>query len=154
VAATDDTLTALDYLIANANELNLDTDRIVLKGDSAGAITALTVAYCTDKFGIDRPPIAAVIDLSGVLTSSCDRGAVIGSGEPMLFVAHGTEDGGDTAFSNAVSIIDAAIAAEITYEFHPLEDVSHVWDEWEETTADGRSIGQAIFDFLDRVLFH
>jgi hypothetical protein len=33
--------------------------------------------------------------------------------------------------------------------------MSHiVWDEWEETTADGRPIGQAIFDFLIASLFH
>ena len=154
VAAVDDTVTALYYLIDRSDELNLDTSRIVLKGESAGAITALTVAFCADKFEIDRPPVAAVVDYSGVLTSSCDKGAVVGTGEPMLFVAHGTEDGGDTAFTNALSIVDAAIAAGINYEFHPLEGVSHIWDEWEETTADGRLIGQAVFDFLDRVLFH
>ena len=154
VAAADDTLTALDYLIDRSDELNLDTSRIVLKGESAGAIIALTIAFCADKFEIDRPPVAAVVDYSGLLTSSCDKGAVVGTGEPMLFVAHGTEDGGDTAFTNALSIVDAAIAAGINYEFHPLEGVSHIWDEWEETTADGRLIGQAVFDFLDRVLFH
>ena len=154
VAAVDDTVTALYYLIDRSDELNLDTSRIVLKGESAGAITALTVAFCADKFEIDRPPVAAVVDYSGVLTRSCDKGAVVSTGEPMLFVAHGTEDGGSTAFTNALSIVDAAIAAGINYEFHPLEGVSHIWDEWEETTADGRLIGQAVFDFLDRVLFH
>ena len=33
VAAVEDTLTALDYLLGRADELNIDTDRIVLRGE-------------------------------------------------------------------------------------------------------------------------
>ena len=65
VASVEDTLVALDYLLSRADELNIDTDRIVLKGESAGAFIALNVAYCADKFENSGPTIAAVIEIMG-----------------------------------------------------------------------------------------
>ncbi len=152
VAAVEDTLVALDYLLGRADELDIDRDRIVLQGFSAGAFTALNVAYCTDEFGIDRPTIAAVIDFSGALTTVCE-GAVIDPGEAAAFVVHGTEDTGTTSFTRALRIVDEATAAGITYEFHPLEGVGHLWEPTKEITADGRTINEAMYEFLDRVLY-
>ena len=153
VAAVEDTLTALDYLLGRADELNIDTDRIVLRGESAGSFTALAVAYCADKFDIERPPIAAVVGYAGALTQSCEHGSTIDPDEAPLFIAHGTEDRGSTAFSNAEDIAQAAAKVGLIFEFHPLPGLGHGWNEWAEATDDGRPVGVAMFEFLDRVLY-
>ncbi|MDP7426468.1 MAG: hypothetical protein QF394_13780, partial [Rhodospirillales bacterium] len=133
--------------------LRIDTDRIVLKGGSAGAFTALHVAYCADEFGIDHPTIAAVVDYSGAIARTCGEGAAIDPGEAALFVAHGTDDVGETAFSRAENIVAGAKAAGITYEFHPLEGVAHNFKPKTATVADGRTVKAATYEFLDRVLY-
>ena len=153
IAAVEDTLVALDYLLGRADELRIDTDRIVLKGESAGAFTALHVAYCADEFGIGHPTIAAVVDFSGAIARTCGEGAAIDPGEAALFVAHGTNDTGETAFSRAENIVAGAKAAGITYEFHPLEGVGHTWNPVEQTAADGRKIDDLMYEFLDRALY-
>ena len=150
VAAVEDTLVALDYLLSRADELNIDTNRIVLKGESAGAFTALTVAYCADKLENSGPRIAAVIDFAGGISETfCGGAAAIDPGEAAVFIAHGTEDTGATRYSRALSIVDGATAAGITYEFHPLEGEGHNW-----LLSDTRlSMESLMYEFLDRVLY-
>ena len=153
VAAVEDSLTAIDYLVGRADELSIDTDRIVLVGFSAGAFTALNAAYCTDKFGIARPRIAAVVDYAGRLIDTCGAGSSIDPGEAAVFVVHGTEDVGETRFEGALSIIEGAQKAGIAYEFHPLDGVAHLFDPHTATIADGRTVEAATYAFLDRVLY-
>ena len=150
VAAVEDTLVALDYLLSRADELNIDTNRIVLKGESAGAFTALTVAYCADKLENSGPRIAAVIDFAGGISETfCGGAAAIDPGEAAVFIAHGTEDTGATRYSRALSIVDGATAAGITCEFHPLEGEGHNW-----LLSDTRlSMESLMYEFLDRVLY-
>mgnify|MGYP001416885497 FL=1 len=156
VASVEDTLTALDYLLSRADELNIDTDRIVLKGESAGAFIALTVAYCADKFENSGPTIAAVIDfIGGISETFCGGGTAIDPGEAAVFMAHGTADK-DSTHHRALSIVDGATAAGITYELYPLEGVGHNWllGMLEQTTADGRKIDDLMYEFLNRVLYY
>ncbi len=153
VAAVEDTLTAIDYLVGRADELAIDTDRIVLAGFSAGAFTALNAAYCTDKFGITRSSIAAVVDYGGRLIDTCGAGSSIDPGEAAVFVVHGTEDTGETRFEGALSIIQGAQEAGIAYEFHPLDGVAHTFNPKTATIADGRTVEAATYEFLDRVLY-
>jgi len=153
VSAVEDALVALDYLLGRAGELAIDTNRIVLKGYSAGAFTSLHVAYCADEFGISRPMIAAVVDYSGAISTACGEGAAIDPGEAALFVAHGTDDSGSTAFSRALNIVDGATVAGITYAFYPLEGVGHSWNPVEQTAANGRTVDDLMYEFLDRVLY-
>jgi hypothetical protein len=154
VASVEDTLVALDYLLSRAEELNIDTDRIVLKGESAGAFIALNVAYCADKFEISGPTIAAVIDFSGGIAETfCGGGTAIDPGEAALFLVHGTAE--VTYNTRALPIVEGATAAGITYEFYPLEGVGHEWllDMLGQTTADGRKIDDLMYEFLNRVLY-
>lgn len=60
-AQRDDTLQAIAWLKANANQLDLDATRIVLMGRSAGAQIAGAVAYAADD-----PAIRGFIGLYGV----------------------------------------------------------------------------------------
>ena len=149
VAAVEDTLVALDYLLGRADELNIDTDRIVLKGESAGAYIALTVAYCADKFENSGPTIAAVIDFWGkIVETFCGGGTAIDPGEAAVFMAHGTEDK-DNTHRHALSIVDGAKPAGITYELYTVLP----FDGLKQTTADGRKIDDLMYEFLDRVLY-
>ena len=156
VASAEDVLAALDYLLSRADELDIDTDRIVLKGESAGAFVALNVAYCADKFEISGPTIAAVIDFAGgIARTFCGGGAAIDPGEAAVFIVHGTADATVSFTDRALSIVAGAVAAEITYEFHPLEGVGHEWllGMLGQTTADGRKIDDLMYEFLNRVLY-
>ncbi len=155
VAAVEDTLTALDYLLDRADELYIDPDRIVLIGASAGAVTALNVAYAADTFGIDRPDIAAVVDLWGSIPESFGEESTMDPGEPPLFIIHGTEDK-VVEFTRALNLVRGAELSGIPYEFHPQEGAGHGYGEIDpgtDTTADGRSLESAVFEFLNRVLY-
>jgi dipeptidyl aminopeptidase/acylaminoacyl peptidase len=72
-----------------------------------------------------------------------------------VFIAHGTEDKVVSYDTRALSIVDGATAAGITYEFYPLEGVGHNWllGMLGQTTADGRKIDDLMYEFLDRVLY-
>jgi dipeptidyl aminopeptidase/acylaminoacyl peptidase len=156
VGSMEDTLTALDYLLSRADELNIDADRIVLKGESAGAFIALNVAYCADKFENSGPRIAAVIDFAGGISEIfCGGGTAIDPDEAAVFIAHGTADATVSFTDRALSIVDGATAAGITYELHPLEGVGHNWllGMLGQTNADGRKIDDLMYEFLNRVLY-
>lgn len=72
-AAIEDVRSTLIYLIRNAKELNIDTDKIVLMGGSAGGHLALCAGYLannpkfdTDRGDIKNIKIAAIINKYGI----------------------------------------------------------------------------------------
>jgi acetyl esterase/lipase len=73
-AAVEDGLCALRFLAANAKTYNIDIDRIVTYGESAGGHLALTSAMIPESAGLDRicaanapvPKVAAVFNFYGV----------------------------------------------------------------------------------------
>ncbi len=73
-AAVEDGLCALRFLAANAKTYNIDLNRIVTYGESAGGHLALTSAMIPESAGLDRicaanapvPKVAAVINFYGI----------------------------------------------------------------------------------------
>ena len=72
-AAVEDARCALRWVVRNAKEYNVDTDRIVVTGQSAGAHLALMAGLVADSAGFDRNcpgpeplKVAAVISWYGV----------------------------------------------------------------------------------------
>jgi acetyl esterase/lipase len=72
-AAIEDCRCALRWVIEHAKEHNLDPDRLVIAGDSAGGHLALTTGMLTTAAGFDRtcqtrvePKVAAIVDLYGI----------------------------------------------------------------------------------------
>ncbi|HYP81483.1 MAG TPA: alpha/beta hydrolase [Steroidobacteraceae bacterium] len=73
-AAVEDGLCALRFLAANAKTYNIDVNRIVTYGESAGGHLALTSAMIPETAGLDRacaanapvPRVAAVFNFYGV----------------------------------------------------------------------------------------
>jgi len=72
-AAIEDCRCALRWVVAHAKEFNLDADRIVVAGDSAGGHLALTTGMLNTNDGYDRlcqaqsqPKVAAIVDFYGI----------------------------------------------------------------------------------------
>jgi acetyl esterase/lipase len=73
-AAVEDGLCALRFLAANARQYNIDVNRLVTYGESAGGHLALTSAMIPDSAGLDRicagnapvPKVAAVFNFYGI----------------------------------------------------------------------------------------
>jgi len=72
-AAVEDCLCALRWVGANAKRLNIDVNRIVVTGDSAGGHLALTTGMIPESAGLDRecpgvplPKVAAIVDWYGI----------------------------------------------------------------------------------------
>lgn len=72
-AAVEDTRCALIYLIKNAKELNIDPNKIVIMGGSAGGHLALMGGLLADNHrfdknckGVDNVKVAAIIDKYGI----------------------------------------------------------------------------------------
>lgn len=88
-AAIEDTVTALRYLESNSPENRcIDMSRIGIWGGSAGAITAMHVAYSLDAYSITYPKPDVVIDYWGMTFLD----GIIGSTEAPLFILHGGAD--------------------------------------------------------------
>ena len=73
-AALEDVRNALAWLVGQADELNLDPDRVGLAGDSAGGHLSLLTALSANEPGaadaVPRVPVAAVVNLFGVTDMS------------------------------------------------------------------------------------
>lgn len=72
-AAVEDCLCALRYVTAQAKLYQIDTNRLVLSGESAGGHVALTTGMIPESAGLDRlcpgvplPKVAAIIDWYGI----------------------------------------------------------------------------------------
>lgn len=90
--AWHDAQAAVRFLRANADTYGIDVGRIAIGGSSAGAITALNVAYGADNVGTSGNPgysskVRAAVSLSGaaILTNP-------DPGEPAALLFHGTAD--------------------------------------------------------------
>ncbi|WP_397541307.1 alpha/beta hydrolase [Roseovarius salis] len=64
LAAMEDALTALDWLMDNRDRFGL-SGWVALGGNSAGAITAFNVVHLSGFFGLCRPAIRGVVSISG-----------------------------------------------------------------------------------------
>ncbi|MEM8960827.1 MAG: alpha/beta hydrolase fold domain-containing protein [Acidobacteriota bacterium] len=128
VAAVDDALTAAEWLIARADTLGIEPTQIGLLGSSAGAVTVIHTGYLLDDHGISFPPFTFVVDLWGGSIIPADNriaaARFLESGEPPLFVVHGTEDQ-QVDFELAELLVARAEAQGVPYEFYPLVGVGH-----------------------------
>ncbi|MCA8905722.1 MAG: alpha/beta hydrolase fold domain-containing protein [Hyphomonas sp.] len=84
-AAAWDFNAALDYVRRNAAQFGVDPDRIAVGGFSAGAISAINLAY-----GIGAP-VSAVVSISGTIWGY-DVTQTAHSGEPPLLLLAGQQD--------------------------------------------------------------
>jgi acetyl esterase/lipase len=125
-AAAEDSAAALKWIVAHANDYHIDPRRVVLLGASAGAITALNLAYLADDNKVRLPPIAAVIDVRGAMIDDRRAGvpATMRRSDPPLLIIHGTSDQ-LVPFAEAVRLYRMAESIGLTVEFHPFRGMGH-----------------------------
>ena len=138
-AAQEDLKSAINYVVANAGTLEVDTNRLGTGGGSAGAITALLVSYGSNRTTF-RP--RAVVDLWGAMYG--DEGA-IRAGDPPMLIIHGTTDT-TVAYSYATAINNAATSVGVPVTFFSFNG-GHTPSLG--TVIGGISIQQRVIDFLD-----
>lgn len=84
--ASDDAISALKWVKDNASQYNLDTDKVVISGGSAGAMTALYVAYASKQKVL---PVKAVVSLWGGLENT---DVITKNAAPILIYHGGLDD--------------------------------------------------------------
>jgi len=141
-AAQEDLKSAINYVVANAGTLEVDTNRLGTGGGSAGAITALLVSYGSNRTTF-RP--RAVVDLWGAMYG--DEGS-IRAGDPPMIIIHGTTDA-TVPYSYATAINNAATSAGVPVTFFSFNG-GHT--PALSTIIGGISIQQRVIDFLDQNL--
>jgi predicted esterase len=150
LAATDDTLTALDFLHAREDVI---PEWTTIWGYSAGAVTALTTGYALDDHGIARPPVAAVIELAGGVYTAVGTPFDGPAGtDPVVMVVHGTNDG-TVPFSSATQIQAWAIDAGLPLDFQPLVGIGHSLNMLGTDASTGVSLFQRSVDFQHETVF-
>ena len=141
-AAQEDLKGAINYVVANAGTLEVDTNRLGTGGGSAGAITALLVSYGSNRATF-RP--RAVVDLWGAMYG--DEGS-IRAGDPPMIIIHGTTDT-TVPYSYATAINSAATSVGVPVTFFSFNG-GHT--PALPTVIGGISIQQRVIDFLDQNL--
>ncbi|MEL7210434.1 MAG: S-layer homology domain-containing protein, partial [Actinomycetota bacterium] len=147
VAAFDDTLTALDFLLARPE---IDPDRVTLWGSSAGAITAVYVGYGLDEFGIAVPPVAAVVDNWGGFFATPGDANALEMGDAPIWINHGTRDT-TVPFALAEDIVQRSQDIGHHYVIHSV-DTGHGFSLTATAFVPGVSVLTAVLDWLDEVV--
>jgi acetyl esterase/lipase len=119
LAAVEDAEKAVRWLGAHAAQHRVDPGRIAIGGASAGAGTALLLAYGERGRLL---PIRAVLDFWGGLIG--DQTSWIDAGEPALLVVHGTADD-ITEFSVAEALVARAKQVGVAHELIPIPGGRH-----------------------------
>lgn len=107
VIASEDLISATEYLIQNKQKLRINTQRIVLMGSSAGAITVLQTdrELANQTTMVQNLPsdfrYAAVVSFAGAILSTKGRPKYRNEPAPTLFY-HGTKD--RIVFYNKIAI--------------------------------------------------
>lgn len=121
--ATEDLVSLLRWVDTEAGEYDLDTDRIIIAGGSAGAITTLLATYSpVDPIPADVTAPAALVSFSGGLFGLED-GLREDAMTPALFV-HGTADE-RVNFQQSVRARRALASRGVPSEVIPLEGLRH-----------------------------
>lgn len=146
-AAVNDATKAMQWMIAQAYPggatEKLMTDKIVIGGGSAGAITSL-MQGCSNLHGA-KPKV--ILNFWGGLLNNDDN--YIDATDPAIFTVHGTDDD-EVNFSNATNLcarLDQQ-GIRIPYKLFTLAGQPHSpWNTVFNTVVDGRTIFQHSVDF-------
>ena len=144
-AAVEDGWAAYEWMSANAVALGVDTNRIGVGGSSAGAVTALMMAYSLDKLGIaPANAFGAVFDMWGSLG---DDPTVLAHGDAPLLIAHGENDT-VVPVSGAYALETRAIAVGLTHEIHVVPGAGHGFDIFTQIVSPGQTMFERFVDFF------
>jgi acetyl esterase/lipase len=123
--AKHDAFAAVRFLRANASTYGIDPDRIAIGGTSAGAITAMNVAYDSTDPGTSGNPgfpsnVQAAVSLSGAKVFGA-----YDAGDAPTLLFHGTADP-LVPYQWAVNTVNGATAANLESYLTTWEGAGHV----------------------------
>jgi acetyl esterase/lipase len=116
--AYDDATAAVEWLRRHADEYGIDPDAIFAGGFSAGAVTALNLAYLPGQRGPATSLVAAAIPNSGLLYTAPERG------EPPTIAFHGTTDG-ILPYDNLATLCPQAALVDVPCELVTYQGGGH-----------------------------
>jgi acetyl esterase/lipase len=161
-----DAKAALRWIMANAQNYNINKDYITVGGGSAGAITSIGI--CVSELDDYKDEISSsedntlsstnlsqtyevqtILDFWGSTESIEILESIYGhqrfdSNDPALFIAHGTEDP-TIPVSSAEDLKTICETNEIDFVYYPLEGKGH--GPW-GATVDGKSLSDLSFEFI------
>lgn len=120
-AALEDSNAALTWL----TEQGVNPDKIAVAGESAGAITALHLAYLNDTLNLNPVTPAAIVNLYGAMSKPSAGGTEITSStEPPLWTLHGSTDV-VVPYKAAEYLDEQTSNADIPHVLHRVNNVGH-----------------------------
>ena len=138
-AAVDDAWAALEWVVANADELGVDADRVAVAGDSAGGnLSAVVSVMARDSEHID---VIKQVLIYPVTDADCDRPSMTDNAEGYFltregmdwFHGHYADDDTDTSdwrWSPINADLEGVASAVIvTAEYDPLRDQGRAFGE-------------------------
>jgi acetyl esterase/lipase len=175
LSAVEDARAAVRYVRKMAKEWRVDPDRILMEGDSAGAMMALYMGYVKDAQGEGesgnpgyRSDIQLAVSVSGTLHNRAYCGTIHpvvtncgvdgknhisdldgSDGQPPVFLIQGTEDY-TQPYVDAKTVLDRAQSVGIPASMVTLPGARHV--PWEEFYAEPQNMDQLLdftFEQLD-----
>jgi len=126
VGAIHDAQAAVRWLRANAAQYRIDSDRIGIGGESAGAITATGVGIYADQPGDSgNPGYASNVQGWVSISGGVPNGILVDSSDAPGYLFSGTADT-TVPYIWSVQTSDAMAAAGVPVVFRSLQDAGHV----------------------------
>jgi len=123
--ALEDAMSGLIWLRENSGKYNIDKEKIVVGGGSAGGMIAVTMCYRdgTDSEKWDKSGISALINLWGSPDPSW-WGSIIDKNDPPTIIVHGTEDAA-VPYINSELLMQELKRRKVKCEIIPVEGAGH-----------------------------
>ena len=142
IAALEDSVDALNFLVNHQDEYCLDMARLAFWGSSAGATNILSLAYSMDQFGISRPEPDVVINYWGDLRRDDDMDVM----EAPFLTIHGDEDP-TIDYQVAIDLTDRGTAIGVPFTFYTDVGGGHNVNTMQ--TVNGVTLIDLTVDFIE-----
>ena len=144
--ALEDAMAGLQWVKANSKKYNIDKNKIIVGGGSAGGMIAVNLCYRdgNDNVKWDNTGVIGLVNLWGTPDDSW-RMSSIDSNDPPTIIIHGTEDE-LVPFINSEQLVSELKQVGVKYELVPIAGAGHTpanhMDEF------NTNISQFLFDLL------
>ncbi|MEJ8844564.1 alpha/beta hydrolase [Lacibacter sp. H375] len=161
-----DAKAAVRWLIANADNYNIDTNYITVGGGSAGAVIATTLGITnttdfTNEISLNIDPtltttnlnktytVKTILDFWGSGVAVTAVNSIYGyqrfdRSDAPIMIAHGTADS-TVKYTNAIELRDIYTSTGAAYKLHTLVNRGHgPWD----AVVNGKKLEELSFDFI------